>query len=699
MRRILSVMVFLITLLSLQGSIAESAGNTLQSMYQEAELLMVQGNYTEAATKFEAMGAYSDASKMSTYCKAIACAEMELYDIAIVALEGLGEFKDCPQLAKYYTARYYEDMVRGGCVLLAMGTGDADLRVYNELLKQTRDIYAELVLYKDSMTRYKDTETLYDELKAADAARIDAENTRINAEKEKIYQQALACKQNSQYLEAIEIYNQIPEYKDSKDQIEACSKAIYQQAEAFVKDGETEKAIETFLLIPNYADSAVRVRMIYYDRAVAYMEKGEYTLASQAFAAAGNYSDAADRVKEPYYRKAEKLLADGKYSEAIAEFEAISDYSDAVTRVLMIHYDLAEIALAAGEYDTASAEFTAAGEYSDAESRIQEPFYVQAEALLAQGMETDAIIAFRKAGDFSDASLRLKKLHYILAEKYLSNNDYQQAAAEFDAAGDYSDASARVMEPYYIKGTRALEAGKYEEAYAAFAKAKGYSDAETQLKEVRYQQALSHMAMEEYKQAYEVLLLVKDYRDVNDILRSNPGIKAVIKAIEKKHAAFSVGKTVKFGLYEQNNKTSDGKEAIEWFVIEKDGDKVKLLSKYILDKVKESEKETWLANLRNTAFDADEKTAIETVRYLEGGSYLSKLNLESKFSKGTPTRYATERGMGVNKVLGGAAWWLSGKDYTAPTRGGYEIFDTYTNKGDHSSGARPVIWLDISLIP
>ena len=55
--------------------------------------------------------------------------------------------------------------------------------------------------------------------------------------------------------------------------------------------------------------------------------------------------------------------------------------------------------------------------------------------------------------------------------------------------------------------------------------------------------------------------------------------------------------------------------------------------------------------------------------------------------------------MGVNKVLGGAAWWLSGKAYTKPTRGGYKTFDTYTNKGDHSSGARPVIWLDISLIP
>ena len=45
----------------------------------------------------------------------------------------------------------------------------------------------------------------------------------------------------------------------------------------------------------------------------------------------------------------------------------------------------------------------------------------------------------------------------------------------------------------------------------------------------------------------------------------------------------SVGKTIKFGSYEQDNNTSNGKEAIEWLVLDVQGNKVFLVSRYNLD--------------------------------------------------------------------------------------------------------------------
>ncbi len=42
------------------------------------------------------------------------------------------------------------------------------------------------------------------------------------------------------------------------------------------------------------------------------------------------------------------------------------------------------------------------------------------------------------------------------------------------------------------------------------------------------------------------------------------------------------GNIVTFGNYDQNNKTSDGKEAIEWIVLKVDGDNAFLLSRYVL---------------------------------------------------------------------------------------------------------------------
>ena len=42
-----------------------------------------------------------------------------------------------------------------------------------------------------------------------------------------------------------------------------------------------------------------------------------------------------------------------------------------------------------------------------------------------------------------------------------------------------------------------------------------------------------------------------------------------------------VGDTYKFGSYEQDNKTSNGKEEIEWIVLDKDGISLLLISKYL----------------------------------------------------------------------------------------------------------------------
>ena len=44
------------------------------------------------------------------------------------------------------------------------------------------------------------------------------------------------------------------------------------------------------------------------------------------------------------------------------------------------------------------------------------------------------------------------------------------------------------------------------------------------------------------------------------------------------------GDIIQFGNYEQDNNTANGKEPIEWIVLERDGNKLFLLSKYVLDK-------------------------------------------------------------------------------------------------------------------
>ncbi len=82
------------------------------------------------------------------------------------------------------------------------------------------------------------------------------------------------------------------------------------------------------------------------------------------------------------------------------------------------------------------------------------------------------------------------------------------------------------------------------------------------------------------------------------------------------------GDFVTFGAYEQDNDASNGKESIEWLVLEKDGDSVLLISRYALDcrpyhdaleKVtwEECALRAWLnERFLNDAFSADEQSRI-----------------------------------------------------------------------------------------
>lgn len=88
--------------------------------------------------------------------------------------------------------------------------------------------------------------------------------------------------------------------------------------------------------------------------------------------------------------------------------------------------------------------------------------------------------------------------------------------------------------------------------------------------------------------------------------------------------------SIRFGKYEQDNDVNNGPEDIEWVVLNKDGNKLLLLSKYILDKYeyndnhevtewKDSMLRNWLnASFYDVAFDEKEKDAIVRNHYQNG---------------------------------------------------------------------------------
>ena len=243
----------------------------------------------------------------------------------------------------------------------------------------------------------------------------------------------------------------------------------------------------------------------------------------------------------------------------------------------------------------------------------------------------------------------------------------------------------------------------------------------------KYNDAVALMDAGNIIEAYDALVALDGYKDSADKASS---IYDKYK-VEKLKVA-KVGDYVFFGAYEQDNNTSNGKEDVEWLVLEVKDEKVLVISKYALDRQQYNTSHTdvtwetctlrkWLNNdFVNAAFSANERTMIPTVtvsadKNPDYSTYpghatqdqvflLSITEVIKYFSPKSarqckPTEYAVAGGASANSSIGNCWWWLrtpgDGQDSACfvSAEGGAYAFGDYVN-GFHP--VRPALWIDIS---
>ncbi len=187
--------------------------------------------------------------------------------------------------------------------------------------------------------------------------------------------------------------------------------------------------------------------------------------------------------------------------------------------------------------------------------------------------------------------------------------------------------------------------------------------------------------------------------------------------------SFEIGDIVGFGRYEQDNSKKNGAENIEWIVLNKDGDFIFLISRYILDQHRYHDTFTatswdrcdlreWLNNdFLDTAF-TEEEQAIIANNYIENDGKSEDtydkvflLSVEEaldyfetdKERRAEPTEYALKKGVycAYDKPYGW--WWLR-------SRANYDSYAAFidTSGKNHTGGEdvskknigiRPCIWV------
>ena len=256
----------------------------------------------------------------------------------------------------------------------------------------------------------------------------------------------------------------------------------------------------------------------------------------------------------------------------------------------------------------------------------------------------------------------------------------------------------------------------------------------------KYNNAIALMEAGNVVEAYEALIALDGYKDSADKANS---IYHQYK-VEKLKVA-KAGDYVFFGAYEQDNNTSNGKEDVEWLVLEVKDGKALVISKYALDCKKYNTSDTdvtwetctlrkWLNNdFINAAFSAEEKAIIPTVTVSADKNpdyntnpgnatqdqvfLLSITEFNKYFSSDSarqckPTDYAVANGADVNSSNGNCWWWLRSPgvlqkdaacvldDGDVLERGrGVDNGVIYVLGGYVYDGAvRPALWIDLTKI-
>lgn len=199
--------------------------------------------------------------------------------------------------------------------------------------------------------------------------------------------------------------------------------------------------------------------------------------------------------------------------------------------------------------------------------------------------------------------------------------------------------------------------------------------------------------------------------------------------------AAEVGSYIYFGEYEQDNDASTGKEAIEWLVLDKQEDKMLVISRYGLDcklydigyldvTWETCSLRSWLNGVfYETAFIPEEKKVIlasmvtadanpeyDTPAGNDTTDQVFLLSIDeanryfaddtSRTCVGTP--YCYEQGTVKHKATGTCEWWLrspGGSSYYAAIVNFGGDFLNGGSSVDFNCAVRPAMWIDISSIP
>lgn len=487
---------------------------------------------------------------------------------------------------------------------------------------------------------------------------------------------------------------------------------------------------DNYRKVMRFADESLRERLSnakevqhneqLYAEAMACMasasDEGAYRNAAQKFYSLGSYKDASAH-REQCLQRADRIRADRMQREETKRKEDI--------------YSRAEKCMHKGtieSYNTAIQLYESVPNFRSSAAQISECRRKIEDLEAKEAARQVAVEKAKKKIAIIAAPIVCVCIAFVIVLNavIIPNQKYNEAM-EMIEAGNY-DAGYAILEELgenetiqsnkYDRAIKLMDSGDYDSAYELLSQI-GKND---MIESSRYDRAIKSIDSGDY-QAACALLAGLTYKDSAEKLQS---IKPLLLA------KANPGDTVFFGAYEQDNNTSNGKEDVEWLVLEVKDGKALVVSKYALDCKQYNTSNTnvtwetctlrkWLnTDFINSAFSSDEKAKIPTVTVsadkkhghsanpgnaTQDQVFLLSITEANKYFNSTgarqcePTDYAVANGAWESDSGNFCWWWLRSPGVTqnsAAHVSGGGIFSSAGYDVDYNNGAvRPAMWISL----
>ncbi|MBE5767897.1 MAG: tetratricopeptide repeat protein [Clostridiales bacterium] len=735
-----------------------SVSTTKYEWMQRAQEIYRQNPlYLDSLDRIAKLDTSIQMAKESLYEAAVRDGESGRYSEARSTFDRLGDYKDSREYYQYYGIREEE------ATAIAEADQDGVLDVASRYSRikflDCADRAALLKVKADEIVanKYAEAAALIDEGKCEEAEKIVAVFGKYGNEQVPATYYAIGEKylKKEEWGAAIAAYQKSEKYGDAENRIRYC---FMRTEESSLENDNADEVIAL----------AARFRVMAYVNT----EEGIVGIAEQhrildiaqqqndmeSYLDCAKCADAlrakADEIVESKYAEIVVLVSEGKCAEAEKVIATFGKYGS--ERVAENYYAIGRAYINQGQWDEAVTAYKKAGKYSDAVNCICYCWIRKAEDALGKTEDVDAIMTvaaqYADLNECMDSVTRAEMLtsrataildaRYEAALEQMNAGEYDAAIEGFNAIIGHRDSGVKIeecrtaiLDGKYEAALEQMNAGEYDAAIEGFTAIIDHRDSGAKIEECRtaildgkYEAAQERMNAGDYLGAYKTFMSLDEYRDSAEKAFLCYALYVPIKMDGAKKGGY-----VTFGSYEQDNKVENGKEDIEWLILDIRDEKMLLISKYALDCKPYHENDTditwensdlrkWLnGEFVDNAFTDVERAWIcissipasnnSTYRTNAGKGtqdqvFLLNISQVKKYFKSNdarkcqPTAYAVAEGATVTSSAN-CHWWLRtpGSDQSRAssiTSIGI-VDDVGRNITNDDYAVRPVLWIDLSI--